>query len=192
MFFHTQGVTMSQKDDRRKRKRAEKRKRAKERDRRKHSVYLFGATLTDTPKPPPKSKIVKLNADELAALKPGPIRHESLKPETLARIRTIYELIGPYTGVNTLEEWEIGFMRDMHPENEVSVWSRICLAWQKYHLLYLENTVRSKSYEDRLVAALVAISTGVETNELSVPTNVAERLVACYQHPLPGEAVDGK
>jgi hypothetical protein len=35
-------------------------------------------------------------------LRPGPIRHESLPPETLERIKVVSELIGPY--VNTTLE----------------------------------------------------------------------------------------
>jgi hypothetical protein len=51
-------------------------------------------------------------------LQPGPIRHESLSPELLERITAVFDLIGDYLGV-TLQQFEIGFMRDMHPESEV-------------------------------------------------------------------------
>jgi hypothetical protein len=33
-------------------------------------------------------------------------------------------VIGPYLGM-TLEEFEIGFMRDMHPEREVALWCTV-------------------------------------------------------------------
>ena len=48
-------------------------------------------------------------------IQPGPIRHESLPPELLDLIRSVYKLIGPYLNT-TLEQFEIGFMRDMHPD----------------------------------------------------------------------------
>jgi hypothetical protein len=49
-------------------------------------------------------------------LRPGPIRHESLPPVLLQRIGAVFGVIGPYTGM-TLEQFEVGFMRDMHPES---------------------------------------------------------------------------
>jgi hypothetical protein len=52
-------------------------------------------------------------------LRPGPIRHESLPPELLERIAAAFGVIGPYTGM-TLEQFEVGFMRDMDPESEVA------------------------------------------------------------------------
>ena len=56
--------------------------------------------------------------------RPGPIRHESLPPDLLGQIRAVYDVIGPYLGM-TLEEFEIGFMRDMHPEREVALWCTV-------------------------------------------------------------------
>ena len=47
-------------------------------------------------------------------LRLGPIRHKSLPPDQLGQIRAVYDVIGPYVGM-TLEQFEIGFMRDMHP-----------------------------------------------------------------------------
>jgi hypothetical protein len=54
-------------------------------------------------------------------LRPGPIRHQSLPPDLLKPIQAVYKVIGPYLDT-TLEQFEIGFMRDMHPESEVAVW----------------------------------------------------------------------
>jgi hypothetical protein len=71
-------------------------------------------------------------------LRPGPIRHESLPPELLDQIRAVFERIGPYIGM-TLEQFEIGFMRDMHPQNEVALWFRITKAWLAYHEDFLHN-----------------------------------------------------
>jgi hypothetical protein len=53
-------------------------------------------------------------------LRPGPIRNESLPPELLEQIKAVFDVIGPYINM-TLEQFEIGFMRDMHPENEVAL-----------------------------------------------------------------------
>jgi hypothetical protein len=54
----------------------------------------------------------------------GPIRHESLPDPLLRRVRSIHGRIRDVYGVS-LEQFEVGFMRDAHPEREVAVWERI-------------------------------------------------------------------
>ena len=116
-------------------------------------------------------------------LRPGPIRHESLPPELLEQINAIYEVIGPYLGM-TLEQFEIDFMRDMHPEREVALWCRIAKAWLAYHEDFLGNVTLPNEEERKLLGALVAISTGVEdVSKLNVPVEVGRRLVHCYENP---------
>ena len=116
-------------------------------------------------------------------LRPGPIRHESLPPDLLGQIKAVYDVIGEHVGM-TLEEFEIGFMRDMHPESEVALWFRITKAWLAYHEDYLGNEALPNEEERKLLGALVAISTGVEdVSKLNVPVEVGRRLVQCYDNP---------
>ncbi len=53
-------------------------------------------------------------------LKPEPIHNESLPEELLEHVRAVYDVVGPYLDT-TREQFEIGFMRDMEPEDEVAV-----------------------------------------------------------------------
>ena len=116
-------------------------------------------------------------------LRPGPIRHESLPPELLDQIRAVFDVIGPYIGM-TLEQFEIGFMRDMHPQREVALWFRITKAWLAYHEDFLGNKTLPNEEERQMLGALIAISTGVEdVSELNVPVEVGRRLVRCYDDP---------
>ncbi len=116
-------------------------------------------------------------------LRPGPIRHEALPPELLGQIQAVFDLIGPYFNM-TLEEFEVGFMRDLHPEREVALWCRITKAWLAYHEDFLGNKTLPDEDEKELLAALVAISTGVEdVSKLGVPIEVGSRLVRCYDDP---------
>lgn len=116
-------------------------------------------------------------------LRPGPIRHESLLPELLEQIKAVYDVIGPYSGM-ALEQFEIGFMRDMHPDREIAVWCRIAKAWLAYHEDYLGNKTVPIEEERKLLGALVAISTGVvDVSQLNVPVEVGHRLVQCYDDP---------
>lgn len=113
-------------------------------------------------------------------VRPGPIRHESLSPELLKQIEGVYGVIGPYLSM-TLEQFEIGFMREMDPETEGALWCSITAAWIDYHEKYLDDEEQSKEVEKQLIGALVAISSGVEDVEkLGVSAEVGRKLLACY------------
>ena len=117
---------------------------------------------------------------DLSQIQPGPIRHKSLPPELLEQVEAVYEAVGPYLDM-TLEQFEIGFMRDLHPEIEVAVWAGIVAAWLTYHERYLDEQLQPKAVEKQLVAALIAISTGVgDAAGLGVPADVGRNLLACY------------
>jgi hypothetical protein len=107
-------------------------------------------------------------------LRPGPIRHGSLPPELLEKIKAVFDVIGPYINM-TLEQFEIGFMRDAHPESEVALWRSITAAWLAYH-----ETVPVE-VEQKVLGALIAISTGIkDVTKLGVPVEVGRRLLQCY------------
>jgi hypothetical protein len=82
----------------------------------------------------------------------------------------------------TLEQFEVGFMRDMHPESEVALWYSIAAKWLDYHEKYLGGGELAVEEEKKLLAALISISTGVEDlSKLGVPAKVGRRLLACYE-----------
>lgn len=113
-------------------------------------------------------------------LRPGPIRNESLPPELLERIEAVFDVIGPYLNM-TLEQFEVGFMRDMHPESEVALWCSITAAWLAYHEKYLGDETLPADQERNMLGALIAISTGVgDEAKLNVPAEVGRRLLQCY------------
>lgn len=113
-------------------------------------------------------------------LRPGPIRNESLPDELLEQIRAVFDVIGPYLDT-TLEQFEIGFMRDMNPASEVIVWCSITAAWIAYHEKYLNDEALPDDEEKKLIAALIVISTGMaDVTKLNVPVEVGRRLIDCY------------
>jgi len=195
-------------DDRKKAKRRAKRERAKQREdekarrQREHRhAEITGQPLIKLPDPAPgeptvRAQIVgagdKAYRVPLSALGPAPIRHASLPVDLLEKIRVLFHTVGRYVYDEkyTLEQWETGFMRDAHPEREVAVWSRIACAWKQYHVRHLEDEVRNYKYEQRLVTALIGISTG--SDQLGVPPLVEQRLRDCWAHPWQGEDQDGK
>lgn len=117
-------------------------------------------------------------------LRPGPIRHGSLPTDLLEQIRAVYDVLGPFLDT-TLEQFEIGFMRDATPEQEVAIWSMITAAWIVYHEQYLDGEEQPEAVEKKLIAALISISTGVEDVEsLGVPVDIGRKLLACYDGPF--------
>ena len=114
-------------------------------------------------------------------LRPGPIRNESLPPELLDQIKAVFDVIGPYINM-TLEQFEIGFMRDMHPEREVALWCGSTTAWLNYHQNYLTSEPLPDDQERHMLGALVAISTGIDDlSKLNVPQEVGRRLIECHK-----------
>jgi len=106
-----------------------------------------------------------------------------LSPEFLDQIKAVFDVIGQHTGM-TLEQFEIGFMRDMHPQREVALWFRITKAWLAYHEDFLGNDTLPNEEERKLLGSLIAISTGIEdVSRLGVPVEVGRRLVQCYDDP---------
>lgn len=88
--------------------------------------------------------------------------------------------MGPYLAT-TLEQFEISFMRDSDPESEVAIWTFITGAWISYHDQYLGDDYLPDDEEKKLIAALIAISTGVEdVDTLGVPAEIGQKLLDCY------------
>jgi hypothetical protein len=113
-------------------------------------------------------------------LRHGPIRHESLPAELLERIETVYKVIDRFLGM-TLEQFEIGFMRDLHPQSEVALWRGITTAWLAYQENFLPGEELPVEQEKKLLAALIAISSGAtDVAKLGVQVVVGRRLLACY------------
>jgi hypothetical protein len=120
---------------------------------------------------------------KLKDLRPGPIQHESLPDALLETIHAIYKVFGPFLAM-TLEEFELGFMRDTHPEGEVAVWLRIAHTWSSYHERFTDLKIQPVEEEGKIIGALIAISTGIhESKDLPVSETVAEQLIACWDVP---------
>lgn len=117
---------------------------------------------------------------DLGNVRPGPIRNESLPPELLDQIKAVFDVIGSYMDM-TLEQFEIGFMRDITPESEVAVWCSITAAWLAYHEKFLGNESLPDEEERKLLAALIVISTGLtDVSKLNIPIEVGRKLLQCY------------
>lgn len=123
----------------------------------------------------PTKKPVKLSEP-----KEQRIRHSVLPPELLEQIGAAYETVGPYLAT-TLEQFEIGFMRDTHPERGVAKWSNVAAAWDSYHVKHLGGLIRPEAEEQKIVGALVAISSGItDPLLLGLHPDVGRKLIACY------------
>jgi len=117
-------------------------------------------------------------------MRSGPIRHETLSDELLQVIGKVHRKIGKYLGIN-LEQFEIGFMRAKSPQAEVAVWIRIEMAWAAFREKYVGQIRLPHSEKTALIAALVAISMGIQKPELlGVPITVGFRLRACFDDVL--------
>jgi hypothetical protein len=69
-----------------------------------------------------------------ASLHIGPLRRESLSQDQEERVHAVYRYLAPYLGT-TLEQFEIGFLRDSDPDSEINVW----LAIAQIHRDFIEQ-----------------------------------------------------
>ncbi len=100
-------------------------------------------------------------------------------------------MLGPYLGM-TLEQFAVGFMRDMEPEGGVGLWCGITATWPAYHENFLAGETLPDGEERKLLSALIVISTGVEdVSKLGVPEEVGRRLLRRYDDLGKGEGASG-
>ena len=110
-----------------------------------------------------KKKRGKIRKVPLQNIKQGPIRHKKgLTPllEELARV--LFSKVG-HLCYPTFEQWELGFMRDLHPWQEILIWENIARTYDLYVTEHPE-AVSSK----KIVGTIASISTG------HVPQNATE------------------
>ncbi len=116
-----------------------------------------------------------------------PIRHETLSPKILEDIKLIHDTIGHYVDNKTLEEWEISFMRETNPDQEIAVWNRIICAWKQYHILFLTDELGTHEFESAIICTLLGIS--MDAEPLNAPPHIEQQLRQCWANPWRG---DGK
>ena len=123
----------------------------------------------------------QLDKNDPNQFRSGPIQNQSLRPELLKPVKAMYRLIGRYLS-QTLEEFKVGFLQDAHADHEVAIWCRIATVWCDYHERFLNGELLSDNEERKLIAALIAISTGEQdVDRLQVPVTVGRTLLACYE-----------
>jgi hypothetical protein len=93
----------------------------------------------------------------------GPIRHPELSPFLLGIIGWTYRVVGRYVRP-TLEQWELGFMRDMHPDREVAIWHRLAFAFVTYHRRR-DLPLRSRPEELELIGAFLHLNSAAERDD---------------------------
>jgi len=105
----------------------------------------------------------EIPVSELKKLEPGPILHSELPEFLLGVIRWTYSIVGRYVQPS-LEQWELGFMRDLHVTQEVIFWHRLAFAFISYHRRQ-NLSLRSEAEEQQLVRSLIRIALGSENEE---------------------------
>ncbi len=87
-------------------------------------------------------------------LKPGPLRHKrGLSPLLEQIARMLYSKVGHFV-YPSFEQWELGFLRDMHPWREILVWEAIA----RTHDLYVAKHPDADMQQP--VGTIVSISLG--------------------------------
>jgi hypothetical protein len=102
-----------------------------------------------------------------ASLHIGPLRRESLSQDQEERVHAVYRYLAPYLGT-TLEQFEIGFLRDSDPDSEINVW----LAIAQIHRDFIkQHTDKSADVGREVYKCILSISVGAAR-----PSDVPESL----------------
>jgi hypothetical protein len=64
-------------------------------------------------------------------LTPGPIRHESLTDEQLARVTRVQKVFHEVDS-SPLEKWVDDFRRDVNPDNEIKIYENMATAYEAF------------------------------------------------------------
>jgi hypothetical protein len=108
-------------------------------------------------------------------LKRAPPQHDEVNV-LLPMLRWVWRHLSQHIAwCRSFEDWELGFMRDGHPETETAVWLQTCYAYLEF--LHQHPGVNEKA----VFAALVAMMTGRE--DKVKPPSVLEALKALSANP---------
>jgi hypothetical protein len=80
---------------------------------------------------PPLPPTPEIRDIDPKALQPGPIRHESLTDEQMARVRKLVDALREVDH-SPLEKWVDDFKRDLNPDNEIEIWEAIAKAYASF------------------------------------------------------------
>jgi hypothetical protein len=111
----------------------------------------------------------------------APIRHESLANDLMPRIEATYRAIGHYQ-CPSLEQWELGFMRDTNPESEVAVWEVLAKAFQLYKQKCWKGGRLKRKRASQIIAALSMISWGQPLSMIKENAAVSRQLLQCFNN----------
>jgi len=114
----------------------------------------------------------KVEKRKTGDLKPGPIRHTTLPPVYLEIARWTYEVVGRFVE-STLEQWELAFMRDAHPERELGFWARCANAYTKF-LKSKDRDPRTISQEEGAFLVSLLVVTGTQGSSFQPSAAVEE------------------
>ena len=113
-----------------------------------------------------KGEIEEIDASTLAD---GPILCTSLGDDLLLRIKVVYDKFKPYLKGKlneTLEQFEIGFMRDAHPEAEVELWEDMAITFDVMKEIYNnDESINLHIYDCLIMNALGAFTPEEENTE---------------------------
>jgi hypothetical protein len=102
----------------------------------------------------------------------------------LKQLRDIYYDVARFIWP-TLEEWERGFLFEMHHERGVAIWRQIADAFLLYRRRHADGRELADDEGLALVAALLSISSGVGLTDVRdlnmVSEDIGHRLVVCWR-----------
>ena len=122
---------------------------------------------------------------KVADLKPGPLRHLTLPPTLVTRIRQLHAVFHEFDG-QPIEEWLSDFQRDFRPEREVRIWEGMASAYNTFIAgKNLPPEVREEVYR-----LLLVLTTGGEHKPLHLSASDAKTIMEALGEAYKSQPAD--
>jgi hypothetical protein len=129
---------------------------------------------------------------KLTDIRPSPIRHETLPPDLVSRIRLLRaSLIGPYT--HSMAFWLDGFKRDAHPSREIMHWEHLAAVYLEYTTMTPNLDAEQHKRVFQVVSSLGdSDEEAAEKFAASLPADALIKLRELISHTEPVYDIDEK
>ncbi len=127
------------------------------------------SSSSNTPSPAPTSQ-PEVKWVDPSTLQPGLIRHDSLTPEQMERVRKLQAVFVEVDG-QSVEQWVDNFKRDSNPDRELDIWETMAKAHTAYcSKRTLSPEAKKEVYKVVLLRSMASEKDVLERLELKVLT----------------------
>ena len=115
-------------------------------------------------------------------VKPGPYQRNSLPSDLSSRVKALKQVLDEVYP-KSLEEWEDGFLRDLHPEKEVAICERIAAVYEATKHLTKDEPGRREAFKVLLTCSVSNERDVLHVLDIrAISRSAAKQIISMYYH----------